>query len=327
MALHYRMVTENDLPALQKLWMEETDWGMLTEQMWQRHVVEAPLGGVSGAIAEEDGRIVGQFAFMPSLVTVNGREYRAFRPAAPIMAKTLRFVSLNPLAHPVVAMYLHAAKELGARGDGLIYMVPDPRWVRFFKMFPRLHGGKFPLWRIDLPLAEEWTMPNGFTAVPFASLDDERVDRLWQTWSRFHPCSVVRDSRSLPWKIGGGEYEILGIERTIENGGELAGLVASRRKGDRQWLICDVMAADADDSLLATIIAVVNLANRRALEAEPAKPIRKAAVLTTPVLEPALRALGFVRDDYDFPVIVHILNPDISKDDVAPERWYVSAND
>lgn len=323
MSLHYRMVTENDLPALQKLWMEETDWGALTAQMWQRYVVDAPLGGVAGAVAEEDGRIVGQFAFVPSLVTVNGREYRAFRMAAPIVAKSLRFTSPNPLAHPVVAMYLHTAKELGARGDGLIYSVPDRRWVRFFKMFPRLQAGKFPLWRIDLPLAEEWPMPEGFTAAPFDALGDARVDRLWQTWSRFHPCSVIRDSRSLPWKIGSGEYEILGIERA----GELAGLVASRRKGDRQWLICDVMAADADDSLRATITAVVNLANRRALEAQPDKPIRKAAVLATPVLEPLLRSLHFVRDDYDFPVVVHILNSDIHKDDVAPERWYVSAND
>jgi hypothetical protein len=323
MSLSYRMLTEHDLPALQKLWMEETDWGKLTEQMWQRYVVQGPMGGVAGAIAEEDGRIVGQFAFVPSLVTVNGREYRAFRMAAPIVAKSLRFISPNPLAHPAVAMYLHTAKELGARGDGLIYAIPDPRWVRFFKMFPRLQGGKFPLWRIDLPLAAEWPMLHGFTAAPLASLDDERIDQLWQTWVRFHPCSVVRDSRSLPWKIGGGEYEILGIERA----GELAGLVASRQKGDRQWLICDVLAADAEDSLRATIVAVVNLANRRALEADPSKPIRKAAILVTPVLEPVLRSLGFVRDDYDFPVIVHILNEDISKNDVAPERWYVSAND
>ena len=320
MGLHYRMVTEADLPALQKLWTEETDWGKLTEQMWQRYVVDAPLGGVAGAVAEEDGRIVGQFAFVPSLVTVNGREYRAFRMAAPIVAKTLRFTSPNPLAHPVVAMYFHTARELGARGDGLIYTVPDRRWVRFFKMFPRLQAGKFPLWRIDLPLAAEWPMPDGFTAAPFTALDDPRVDRLWQAWSRFHPCAVVRDSRCLPWKIGGGEYEILGIER----GGELAGLVASRQKGDRQWLICDVMAADTEESLRATIVAVVKLADRRKREGVP---IHKAAILTTPVLEPVLRSLGFVRDDYDFPVVVHILNSDIHKDDVAPERWYVSAND
>ena len=325
MSLAYRMLEEGDLTELRELWMAETDWGALTEQMWQKHVVEAPMGGVSGAIATDSatGKIVGQFAFMPSRVTVDGREYRAFRPAAPIVARSLRFRSPNPLAHPAVRMYLHAAKELRERGDGLIYMVPDPRWVRFFKMFPNLQAGKFPLWKIDLPLTREMPMPEGHTAAPFDDLAGERVNRLWDAWSRLHPCSVVRDARSLPWKIGGGEYEILGVER----GGELVGLVASRQKGDRQWLVCDVLAADAGESLRATYAAVVRLADERARAADPSRPIIKAAVLATPVTEPVLRDLGFARDDYDFPVVVHILNKDIGKEDVDPSRWYVSAND
>jgi hypothetical protein len=319
------MVVREDLPALQKLWMEEAGWGKLSEEMWQRFVVEAPLGGVSGAVATdgETGKVVGQFAFVPSLVTVNGREYKAFRPGAPIVARSQRFLSANPLAHPAVAMYLHAVKALRARGDGFIYMVPDPRWVRLFRMFPKFQAGKFPLWRLDLPLAEVLPMPEGYTSAPLAVLDDERIDRLWVAWSRFHNCSVVRDSRTLPWKIGGGEYVVLGVER----GGELVGLVASRKKGDRQWLVCDLLAADDADSLRATFIAVVRLANERALNAPPSQPIGKVTVLVTPVMEPVLRALGFVRDAYDFPVIVHILNSSISKQDVAPSNWYVSAND
>lgn len=327
MPLEYRLIEPEDLPALQKLWVEETEWGRLTEHIYQRAVVEAPLGGVSGTVATdaETGQIVGQFAFVPSLVTVKGREYRAFRPGAPIIARSQRFRSPNPLAHPAVAMYMHAVKALRERGDGLIYMVPDPRWVRLFKMFPKFQAGKFPLWRLDLPLTREIEMPKNFTAAPLAALDDARVDRLWAAWSRFHSCSVVRDSRMLPWKIGDGEYTVLGIERTGSD--ELAGLVASRRKGDRQWLVCDVLAADDAESLRATFIAVVRLANVRAQSADPSRPINKVTVLVTPIIEPTLRALGFVRDAYDFPVIVHILNSSISKEDVAPANWYVSAND
>lgn len=325
MSLQYRLIEHGDLPALQRLWIEETEWGALTEHLWQRVVVEAPLGGVSGTVATDGatGEIVGQFAFVPSLVTVRGREYRAFRPGAPIVARSQRFRSANPLAHPAVAMYLHAVKALRARGDGLIYMVPDPRWVRLFKMFPKIQGGTFPLWRLDLPLAGELPMPEGYTAGLLTVLEDERIDRLWAAWSRFHDCAVVRDSRSLPWKLGIEDYTVLGIERA----GELVGLVASRKKGPRQWLVCDVLAADDRDALRATFIAVVRLANERALCAEASKPIGKVTVLVTPVMEPVLRALGFVRDAYDFPVIIHILNPAISKEDVAPSKWYVSAND
>jgi hypothetical protein len=325
MSLEYRLIVPADLPALQQLWVEETEWGRLTEHIYQRPVVAAPLGGVSGTVATDGatGQIVGQFAFIPSLVTVQGREYRAFRPGAPIVARSQRFFGVNPLAHPAVAMYMHAVKALRERGDGLIYMVPDPRWVRLFKMFPKFQAGKFPLWRLDLPLAREIEMPAGYTAAPLTVLDDERIDRLWTAWSRFHACSVVRDSRMLPWKIGDGEYVVLGIERA----GELVGLVASRRKGDRQWLVCDVLAADDAESLHATFVAVVRLADERARSADPSRPINKVTVLVTPVIEPVLRSLGFVRDAYDFPVIVHILNRAISKDDVAPSNWYVSAND
>jgi len=44
-------------------------------------------------------------------------------------------------------------------------------------------------------------------------------------------------------------------------------------------------------------------------------------------MEPVVRSLGFVRDAYDFPFVVHILDQTISIDDVAPPRWYISAND
>ncbi|HEV7905447.1 MAG TPA: hypothetical protein VGO96_16520, partial [Pyrinomonadaceae bacterium] len=107
MSLEYRLIVPADFPALQKLWVEETEWGRLTEHLFERAVIAAPLGGVSGTVATDGatGQIVGQFAFVPSLVTVNGREYRAFRPGAPIVARSQRFLSANPLAHPAVAMY------------------------------------------------------------------------------------------------------------------------------------------------------------------------------------------------------------------------------
>ncbi len=325
MSLTYRLHQDDDLPALQKLWEENTNWGLPTQELWQQYVIDAPLGGavIVVAVDEQTQQIVGEFVFVPSLVSVNGREFRAFRPGAPIVAKSLRFRSPNPLSHPVVAMYRHAAAALRERGDGLIYMVPDPRWVRFFRMFPDFYGGTYPLWRLDLPLTAPLPLPADCVAAPLQVLNDERIDRIWNAWSTFHPCQVVRDSRYLPWKIGKGEYIVLGVEQQ----GELIGLVASRRKGDRQWLICDVMAINPDEALRATLIAVSNLAHEQALNALPEQPLRKAALLVTPVMEPVVRSLGYVRDEYDFPVVVQLLNPAIAKEDIMPSKWYVSAND
>jgi len=147
LGLAYRLVQETDLPGVQTLWKEEAKWGSLGEELWRRYVIDAPFGAISGTVATdtESGRIVGQFAFIPSLVSLNGRVVRAFRPGAPIVARGLRFRSANPLNHPVVAMYKFAIKALRERGDGLIYMVPDSRWVRLFRMFPFLQTGSLPL--------------------------------------------------------------------------------------------------------------------------------------------------------------------------------------
>ncbi|MET0622038.1 MAG: hypothetical protein ABW250_03560 [Pyrinomonadaceae bacterium] len=326
MRLAYRLVQEDDLPGVQRLWKEEAGWGTLAEEMWRRYVVDAPMGGISGTVATdaETGRIVGQFIFVPSLISVDGREVRAFRPGAPILAKSFRFRSANPFSHPVVAMYRHAVKALRARGDGLIYMVPDPRWVRLFKMFPFLQTGSFPLWRLGLPLASPLPLPEGYTASPLAAWD-ERVDRLWETARGLHGCMVVRDSRTLPWKLGEARHEVLAVER----GGELVGLTASRqRKNEEQWLVCELLAADGGDALRATLASVANLAHAKALESvSSSKPLRKVTLLVTPSMEPAVRSLGFVRDEYDFPLVVHVLDESLRAEDVNPSRWYVTAND
>jgi hypothetical protein len=326
LGLEYRLVREDDLPGVQRLWKEETNWGTLAEELWQRFVVDAPeWGAISGTVATDgSGRIVGQFAFVPSLISVDGRELRAFRPGAPIVSRSLRFRSVNPMSHPAVAMYNHAVKALRARGDGLIYMVPDPRWLRLFKMFPFLRCGTFPLWKLPLPLDKPLSPGDGYSSSRLTSLNDERIDRLWERARQLHHCQVVRDSRTLPWKLYEPGYEVVGVER----GGELVGIAAARRKGDRQWLLCDVLAVDAGDAMRETILAAVNLGHERALEAAgTAKPIHKIAGLATPPLEPALRALGFVRDAYDFPLVVHVLDPSLTKHDIDPARWYVSAND
>lgn len=326
MGLDYRLLQDDDLPGLQRLWREETDWGALAEEMWQRLVVGAPeWARISGAVAtDESGAIVGQFAFVPSLVAVGGREVRAFRPGAPIVSRSLRFRDSNPVNHPAVRMYNYAVKALRARGDGLIYMVPDPRWLRLFKMFPFLRCGSFPLWQLPLPLGRPLSAAAGYSAGRLTTLDDERIDRLWKRARGLYDCLVVRNSRTLAWKLDETGYEVVGVER----GGELVGLASARAKGDRQWLLCDVVAADAGDAMRETLLAAVNAGHERALAAAgAAKPLHKIAVLATPLMEPALRALGFVRGPYDFPLVVHVLDPSLSKHDVSPPRWYVSAND
>lgn len=324
MRLAYRMHAPSDEPALLRLWQQHAGWDQVTTEVWAHRLLRPPFGAASIIVAEDDaGSIVGQFAFIPAMVSIDGEERSALRPFAPILDPRVRSFAggVNPMRQPIVAMYLEAVRSLRERGDALIYMVPDPRWRRLLRVFPFLQLGTFPLWSRALPLDAPCVMPWGFEARD-VDPGDPRIDLLWQRARRLHGCHLVRDTRTLPWKVGGGDYTVLGVTR----GDDLVGLVASKQKGDRQWLICDLLAADDGASLHATLTAATALADARARSTTPGA-IRKVAVLATPVMEPRVRELGFTRDAYDFPLAVHPLDKSIPPSAVAPARWYVSAND
>jgi hypothetical protein len=325
MRLTYRLHTKADEPALIRFWSEHSGWDQVDAETWAHRLVRPPLGQAAIVLGTDpdSGEIRGQFAFIPSLVWCGSREVPALRPFAPIMHRDYRgsFLSMviNPLGHPAVAMYRYGVEALRQRGVGLIYMMPDPTWVRLLRLFPTMRCGCFPFWSRPLPLPEPLPLAASFRVVP-ADLRGERVEHLWRAARELHGCTVVRDSRTLPWKVGSGDHEVIEVER----GGELVGLVASRHKGDGQWLICDLLAADGGEALRATLAAACNVGNERALAGAP---IRKVGLLVTPPLEAAARDLGFARDAYDFYLAVQPLDPALSWDEVGPKRWYVSAND
>ena len=327
MAIELEFHEVADLPGLEQLWREETDWGEETLKNLHQWFMAAPFGKPRIVVARDgrSGAIVGQFRFMPALVSVDGREVRAHRPFGTIITKAMRegMTSLNPLKQPAVAMYLRAVEELKARGEQLIYMVPDPRWVRMFKMFGFLETGSFPLWSRPVPLPAPLPLGDGFEAEEFTSWEQEAVDRLWQSSRGLHGCMAVRDAATLRWKLANARYTFTAVRR----GGELAALVASRAKGDRQWLVCDLLAADSGASLRAALAAAANVAHEESLARTGDRKIRKVAVLATNVIEPVVRELGFARDAYDFPIVTHVLDESLRREEVAPSRWYVSAND
>jgi hypothetical protein len=321
----YRFASEADIPRLLRLWQEVGEWGPLTAEEWREWYRETPAGPTSVIIAEDQrtGEVGGQFVFIPSLLSINGREVCGARPSAPILTPALAAAmrEVAPHEHPIASMYTHAVNVLRDRGYALVYMLPDPRWLRAFQMMPYLRCASFPLWSRPLPLGELLPLGPGYTAGPLTT-KDARVDALWHKTAGLHGCLIVRDTRTLPWKIGDPSYVVIGVERR----GELVGLVASQHKGEHQWLVCDLLAADNGPSVRALLAAAANLAHARAMTGSSTEPIRKVGVLVTAALEPAARELGFTRDDYEFPLAVHVLDSSLA-DEAAPERWYVSAND
>lgn len=325
MALRYDFHTSAELPKVAHLWREATDWGDQFDSM-RRWYDSAPFGKLHIVTATKiaSGEVVGQFCFATTRIVAGGREINAVRPFGTIVTPAMREAAAvrSPLDHPVIAMYSCGVRELKAAGTQLVYMVPDPRWLRLFKMFPGTQTGLFPLWSLSVPFAKPLTLSKGFTAAPLENWD-ERVERLWEKSSRLHDCLLVRNAAMLRWKVGNDHYTTIAVERD----GELIGIVASRQKGDRQWLICDMLCADAGESMRATLAAASNVAHEKSLTGEGKKAIHKVAVLATPLMQPILQDLGFARDAYDFLVAVEILDKKIAAEDVAPARWYLSGDD
>jgi len=320
-----RLGAKEDLPALRELWEKETDWGPMDPEF--RHWLhDNPWPGSFVVVAvDADHRIVGQFSFIAMPVSVQGDAVQAARTYGAIVSRTLResWCNRDVAHHPVKQMFGYGVSEARARGYRMIFSMPDPRWSGFFRLHPTFRYSTFTLWSRSLPLSEPLQLPPGYWSAPLTRWDDE-IDRLWQTSARLHGCVVMRDARTLQWKLAGFDV------RAVYREARLVGLVSSRvRGGDQQnqLEICDVLSEDIGPSLDATLRAVVNVAHHAAIEREPDMPLKKAAVLMIPVLEQPLCALGFGPEQYEFPFFVHCVDPMLSKERVDPSRWYLSQND
>jgi hypothetical protein len=320
MGIGLRFADPRDAEALGQHWREESGWGVDQLGDWLQ---QAPFGPAEVVVAQarDSGRIVGQFRFIPTVVQAGGRTFSAIRPFGTIVSKAYRagLASLNPLSQPPVAMYRFGVSQFRARGVQLVHMLPDPRWARLLRMFPVLQVHAFPLWSIGLP--RELPAPTSDFVEHRVTAWDGGVDRLWVRAQRLHHCGVVRNARMLAWKIGSGDHTVIGVRR----GSELVGLVGCREKGDGQWLICDLLAADASACLQATLTAALRAGNARS--ARVGRPIVKAGILATPVLEPVLTALGFAPEGFRMPLVIHLLDETLDAGELAPARWYVTASD
>ncbi|NEQ04684.1 MAG: hypothetical protein F6K37_01350 [Moorea sp. SIO4E2] len=318
MNIIYRMYREADQADLISLWSEDSQWGKIDAQKWKDIFLRPSLEPAQIVVAEDSNikQIVGQFAFIPWRTLFKGRTVMALRPFAPIIKKQYRG-SLQT----VIDMYRYGVQQLRSQYQ-LLYMLPDPLWVPLFRRIPSVVYSTFPLWGIPLPLNQPFTLPEGYTASLMEEWD-ERVDHLWTQASQLHEVMVVRNRTALMSKSKIFNSKVTAVEYK----GELIGLGISGYKGDPQWLICDLLTVDTRDSLRATLMAVCNLAHTESLAPDLEKPLRRAAMLMTPSIEPIASSLGFSDGDYEFPMVVQILDSTLTKEDAAPKNWYVSAND
>jgi len=321
------MANEEDIDAMAEFWSDNSGWDVIDRNEWKRRFVNTAFGQAVVALGldEETNKIIGQFIFIPTNISVKGKEIIAYRPFAPVLQKTLQtkfgITSLLTGQHPLLKMYKIVWERLAKQGTTLIYILPDPRWSRVLQAFPFIMTHRFSLWSRFLTDSDNTAIGDNITILKITP-SDPAIDLLWQQAASVYSCSIVRNSQSLPWKTSHGNYQVCLVKKNIETVGLFVYIYKQR---DDQWLICDMIVKDTADSLYITLNAACNT-----IEQENGKNgvNGKIAILATSVIEEIIRQIGFQKENYQFTLAVHVLNKDqIDNNDVSPANWYISAND
>ncbi len=321
--LAYRVARESDIPSLVRLRDEGAGWGALTADQWQAYHVTTPFGPSIVVVAEDErGDVAGQLILRPMDVLVGAKRVAALRLSEHILRRDVRHVTIRNMSHPTIGLFYRAMEAAVANGYQIIYSLPYTKLLPVFKW----HGGfmiaEYPCVSIPIrrPPVEKSDDITRLTVSP-ATHFDERYEALWQSAVENFPihCGVVRSPDWLRYRYGGA----LVLEVLNARDNSLAGYAAIDEK---RALLADIIATTPAE-LLPVLTAALNwLATRR--DRNDGDGIEDLKVMETPILRLALRALGFTPVDYTFPFVVHEpLNPALSRDDIAPDRWHIMLGD
>jgi hypothetical protein len=318
--LNYRLSRPADVPALSRLWAEDTEWGELSPDKWRQWFVDTPHGACPIVVAETArGELVGQLVFTPTVVQVGGQEVRALRMSAPIVRKDYRASALVETQHPAIMLWLTGAIAGAARGYRLIYNWSEKSWVPFFRTITRFRVTEFRCLAAPLlPNPVYVAAAGSLAARPVCEFGPEH-EALWQSARELFPlsCGVKRTVAWLRYRHASHKA----VEVREPSTGRLVGYACVN---GQTGLLSDVVArgpAELAPVLAATLLSLV--ARRQELDAE----VETLKVMEIQHLQPALRELEFAPHDFRYGFITDALDPDLDPATVAPEAWYAMPSD
>jgi hypothetical protein len=249
-------------------------------------------------------------------VRVDGEEVPAVRVGAPIVDRAWRRRSVRHPEHPAARLYRAGAEAAAAAGVRLLYALPEHGWLPFFRWLGGFAEAELACLCVDAASGAASGFVGGLRAAPSVGFGAEH-DALWERAVERFPirCAVDRGADWLRHRIAGH----LVLEARDERGA-LAGYAAVRR---HDGLLVDVLArAPAELApVLGAALAWV------AAPPDGSAAVREVKAMETPVLRPALQALGFAPVDYRFAFACTPLDPSLNADRIAPERWYLAPGD
>jgi hypothetical protein len=318
--LTYRIFEKDDIGGILRLWAEESGWGAITEEQFNKWYLHTPYGECLIVLAiDEDKNIVGQQVFMPSTIFVSGNNLNAFRVLAPILSKKIR-ANIRKKNHPFFEMHQAGLKEAIERKYSVIYGFPAHAWTPVLRLFPKAGLPKMEIAEFDcrsfsyqsvLPKTEK------IKHLKISPIDrfEENFDELWNNAIANFPieCGVIRNSEWLNWK-NGGRWSF--AAHNSEN--KLVGYLSIDKKTS---LLADVLAETPEilEQMFETFCSFT--AQNKQFG------IQEFKVMKTNFMSPIIEKFGFSKVDFKFAFGCYSIDTNIPTEAIQPQNWYMMPND
>ena len=332
--LTYRLFQESDVPSLLRLWEENTNHHSYPPESWRRWYVDStPYGPNLVVVAiDENGDVAGQIILTPSRVLIGEEEVPALRLSTIVLRQGLagsslpwERLALRGMEHPLVGLYRAAEEAAVAGGYGLWYAMPRPALLPGFRWLVRFLGQEIVI--VEYGCAETAVgsaLPIGIgeassLAVRPTTDFGPQYEELWQSFINSFPitCGVVR---SASW-LGYNNARYLNLDVRDARTDKLIGYTAIRMHPP---LLCDILArtpANVAPILSATLDWIAQQSDAAV------DSVGRLSAMVTPVLGPALNAVGFTPVNYKFAFVCRVLDQSIPTEAIAPEQWYITPGD
>ena len=320
--LTYRLFEMGDLEGVLRLWAEESGWGAITEEQFNRWY-HTPFGQcLISVAANEKGEILGQQIFMPSKFYLEGQEMKACRVLAPILSKEIR-TNIRRKNHPFYEMHRVALQTAILEKFSLIYGFPLHSWITVLQLFPKaglpeMETAEYECWSLPKAKFESFS-PSSNEVETFQTSDfSPDFDQLWETAKAGFPikCSMVRDAERLRWKLG--DHLVFA---TRNKAGNLIGYVAINKK---TGLIVDMLTISSDK--LETVLASTLKALKRFEIENGDLAFGSLGLMKTEPFSSLIDNFGFQKTDFKFAFGCYSING-TPTESILPGNWFMMPDD
>jgi hypothetical protein len=319
----YRLYEEKDVPAILRLWEEESGWGGITEEQFNTWYIDTPYGKSLIVVAENtEGKIIGQLVFSPSRMMIDGKEIRSLRGSAPIINKEMRGDNMRDYNHPAFAMIRVGFELAYEAGYQYVYTFPAYGWLGLFRMFPRIMPNPNETASFDcfsISLTDEKTLAGNDDDfnISLQTTFGEEYDQLWEEAVLQMPvnCSIVRRQEWLKWVIGG--MHVLEVRAVVGN--KLIGYAAIKKDSG---LLTDIFARNVEDleKVYRQLVYGLHHMNQKRI------PVGYTNIkgMLTGDNQPILKNIGYSIEEFRFAFGGYLLDTTIPFEKVQVNRWYIT---